>query len=257
MPEVRLKGVKRCVRTAVFVVAVAAAVSAVRAQSPEKAFDAVSIKRNRTAAVASDTNTTPGRLSLVNVTMLSVVLRAFGVMGPQVVGAPDWLRNERYDILAVTGDGAALTDVSRREYLQTLLAERCRFSFHRETREIRVYSLVPAKDGPKVAAHSGPGEYAMRVQPVDDGRLRLRSRRGNMPRLAEILAGQVGELVVDRTGLSGEYDFTLEWAPALNESAGGASLFTALVEQLGLRLESGRRPMEAIVIDRIERPAED
>jgi uncharacterized protein (TIGR03435 family) len=249
--------VERRVRTAVFVVAVAATVSAVRAQSPAKSFDAVSIKRNRSAAVASDTNTTPGRLSLVNVTMLSVVLRAFGVMGPQVAGAPDWLTSERYDILAVTGDGAALTDVSRREYLQQLLAERCRFSFHRETREIRVYALVPAKDGPKVTAHAGPGEYAMRVQPADDGRLRLRSTRGNMPRLAEILTGQVGELVVDRTGLSGEYDFTLEWVPALNESAGGASLFTALVEQLGLRLESGRRPMEAIVIDRIERPAED
>ena len=67
----------------------------------------------------------------------------------------------------------------------------------------------------------------------------------------------MGELVVDRTGLSGEYDFTLEWAPALNESAGGASLFTALVEQLGLRLESGKRPMDAVVIDRIERPTED
>ena len=244
-------------RTAVLVIVVAATLCPVRAQSPEKAFDAVSIKRNRTAAVASDTNTTPGRLSLVNVTMLSVVLRAFGVMGPQVVGAPDWLRNERYDILAVTGDGAALTDVSRREYLQKLLAERCQLTFHRETREIRVYSLVPARDGAKIAAHAGPGEYAMRVQPADDGRLRLRSTRGNMPRLAEILTGQVGELVVDQTGLPGEYDFTLEWAPPLNESAGGASLFTALVEQLGLRLEAGKRPMDAIVIDRIERPAED
>ena len=235
----------------------AAAVSSVAAQLPSKAFDAVSIKRNRTAAVASDTNTTPGRLSLVNVTMMSVVVRAFGVMGPQIAGAPDWLRSERYDILAVTGDGAALTDVSRREYLQKLLAERCQFTFHRETRQIRVYSLVPAKDGPKIAPHSGAGEYAMRVQPADDGRLRLRSTRGNMPRLAEILTGQVGELVVDQTGLSGEYDFTLEWAPALNESAGGASLFTALLEQLGLRLEAGRRPMEAIVIDRMERPTED
>lgn len=222
-----------------------------------KAFEAVSIKRNRTAALASDTNTTPGRLSLVNVTMLSVALRAFGVMGPQIVGAPDWLTSERYDILAVTGDGAALTDVSRREYLQQLLAERCRFRFHRETREIRVYALVPARDGSKVAVHAGPGEYAMRVQPVDDGRLRLQSTRGNMTRLAEILTGQVGELVVDQTGLSGEYDFTLEWAPALNESAGGASLFTALIEQLGLRLDSGKRPMEAIVIDHVERPTED
>ena len=244
-------------RAAVVLVAFVAAVSTGAAQSPEKSFEAVSIKRNRTAAVASDTNTTPGRLSLVNVTMLSVVLRAFGVMGPQVVGAPDWLRNERYDILAVTGDGAALTDVSRRAYLQRLLAERCRFTFHREMREIRVYSLVPARDGPKVAAHAGPGEYAMRVQPADDGRLRLRSTRGNMPRLAEILTGQVGELVIDQTGLSGEYDFTLEWAPVLNESAGGASLFTALAEQLGLKLDSGKRPMDAIVIDRIERPTED
>jgi uncharacterized protein (TIGR03435 family) len=245
------------IRGCAYLIAIAAAVSSVAAQSPSKAFDAVSIKRNRTPAIASDTNTTPGRLSLVNVTMLSVVLRAFGVMGPQVIGAPDWLRDERYDILAVTGDGAALTDVSRREYLQQLLAERCRFTFHRETREIRVYALVPAKDGPKVVAHAGAGEYAMRVQPADDGRLRLRSTRGNMPRLAEILTGQVGELVVDQTGLTGEYDFTLEWAPALNESTGGASLFTALVEQLGLRLEAGRRPMDAIVIDRIERPTED
>ena len=231
--------------------------SSLTAQSAEKAFDAVSIKRNRTAAAASDTNTTPGRLSLVNVTVLSVVLRAFGVMGPQVVGAPDWLTSERYDILAVTGDGTALTDESRRAYLQNLLADRFRFSFHRETRETRVYSLVPSKDGHKLVSHAGPGEYSMRVQPTDDGRLRLRSTRGNLPRLAEILTGQLGELVVDRTGLSGEYDFTFEWAPNPNESAAGASLFTAVVEQIGLRLESGKRPMEAIVIDRIERPTED
>jgi uncharacterized protein (TIGR03435 family) len=245
------------VRAGQLLLAVAVAVSSVTAQSPEKAFDAVSIKRNRTADAASDTNTTPGRLSLVNVTMLSVVLRAFGVMRPQVAGAPDWLTSERYDILAVTGDGAALTDESRREYLQKLLADRCRLVVHREMREIRVYSLVPSQDGHKLVAHAGPGEYSMRVQPADDGRLRLRSTRGNMPRLAEILTGQLGELVTDRTGLSGAYDFTLEWVPTLNDAAAGASLFTALVEQLGLRLESGKRPVEAVVIDRIERPTED
>jgi uncharacterized protein (TIGR03435 family) len=244
-------------RTGVLLVALAAAVSSVAAQSPAKTFEAVSIKRNRTAEVASDTNTTPGRLSLVNVTMRSVILRAFGVMNPQVVGAPDWLNSERYDILAVTGDGTALTDQARREYLQNLLADRCRLRFHRETREIRVYSLVPAKDGHKLVTHVGPREYSMRVQPADDGRLRLRSTSGNIPRLAEILTGQLGELVVDATGLPGEYDFTLEWAPNANPTATGASLFTAVGEQLGLRLESGRRPMEAIVIDGIERPTED
>ena len=97
----------------------------------------------------------------------------------------------------------------------------------------------------------------MRVQPTDDGRLRLRSTRGNLSRLAEILTGQLGELVTDRTGLSGEYDFTLDWVPNLNDSAAGPSLFSSVVEQLGLRLESGKRPVEAIVIDRIERPTED
>ena len=245
------------VRIGVLFIAVTVAVSAVAAQNVAKSFDAVSIKRNRTADAVSDTNTTPGRLSLVNATTLSVILRAFGVMAPQVVGAPGWLTSERYDILAVTGDGTALTDDSRRAYLQNLLIDRFRLGFHRETREIRVYSLVPSKEGVTVAEHAGPGEYSMRVQPAEDGRRRLQSVRGNMTRLAEILTGQVGELVVDRTGLAGEYDFTLEWVPSLNESTAGAALFTALVEQLGLRLESGKRPMEAIVIDRVERPTED
>ena len=243
-------------RAGVCLTTIALAVSSGAAQSPAT-FEAVSIKRNRTAETASDTNTTPGRLSLANVTIQSVVLRAFGILNPQVVGAPDWVRNERYDILAVTGDGTVLTDDLRREYLQNLLADRFRFSFHRETREIRVYSLLPSRTGHKLVTHAGAGEYSMRVQPADDGRLRLRSTKGNMRRLTEILSGQLGELVVDRTGLSGDYDFTLEWAPSAMTNTAGASLFTAVVEQLGLRLESARQPMDVIVIDRIERPTED
>jgi uncharacterized protein (TIGR03435 family) len=238
-------------------VAVAVAVSPVHAQPHEKAFEVVSIKRNRTAALASDTNTTPGRLSLVNVTLLSVIRRAFGVLDPQIAGAPDWLANERYDIVAVTGDGTDLTDESRQAYLQSFLADRCQFRFHREMREIRTYSLVSSKNGPRLVERAGPGDYSMRVQPTDDGRLRLRSTRGNMRRLTEILTGQIGNVVTDRTGLSGEYDFTLEWAPNLNDSATGPSLFTALNEQLGLRLESAKSPVQAVVIDRIERPTEN
>jgi uncharacterized protein (TIGR03435 family) len=223
----------------------------------ERAFDVASIKRNRTGAVGSDTNTTPGRVTLVNVTLMSVVLRAFGVLNQQVIGAPDWLSTERYDIVATTADATALTDDVRQAYFQGLLADRCRFRFHRETRAIRVYSLVPSKEGFKLIAHTGPGEYAMRVQPTDDGRLRLRSTRGNMKRLAEILAGQTGDLVADRTGLSGEYDFTLEWVPDVNTGAPGSSVFTALTEQLGLKLDSAKTPIPVVVIERIERPTED
>lgn len=194
------------------------AASALVARSQDTSFEAVSIKRNQSATMASDTNTTPGRLSLMNVTLVSVIRRAFRVLDPQIVGAPEWLFNERYDIVAVTGDDTALTDEARQRYLQALLAERCAFRFHREMRDIRVHSLVPSKAGLKFAAHSGPGDYAMRVQPTDDGRLRLRSTRGNMPRLTEILTGQIGELAIDRTGLAGEYDFTLEWTPNRCES---------------------------------------
>ena len=237
--------------------AVLVVVSGLVARSQEKSFEAVSIKRNQQATLASDTNTTPGRLSLMNVTLVSVIRRAFRVLDPQIVGAPEWLFRDRYDIVAVTGDDTALTDKNRQRYLQGLLAERCQFRFHRELRDIRVYSLVLSKNGLRLTAHSGSGDYAMRVQPTEEGRFRLRSTRGNMPRLAEILTGQVGELVIDRTGLSGEYDFTLEWAPNLTPAGDGPSLFTALDEQLGLRLESAKTPVEAIVIDHVERPSED
>ena len=112
--------------------------------------------------------------------MQSVILRAFGVLNPQVAGAPDWVRAERYDIVAVTGDSTALTEQTRQTYLQTLLAERCQLTFHRETRELRVYSLVSLKDGVKVSPHAGPGAYAMRVQPANDDAGR---GRGLEPRL--------------------------------------------------------------------------
>jgi uncharacterized protein (TIGR03435 family) len=231
------------------------AVSPLYAQST-RTFEVISIRPNRSGAQASDTNTTPGRLSLINVTPLSLILRAFGVLVPQIVGAPDWLSTERYDVIAVTGGDDALTDKSRQPFIQAMLAERWQFRFHREMRSLRVYSLVAAKSGVKLTPHSGPGEYAMKVQPSGDHML-LRSTRGNIPRLVEILSGLTGTLVTNDTALSAEYDFNLEWVQDQNSDAAGPSLFTALQEQLGLKLEPARKPMETIVIDHIERPSEN
>ena len=220
------------------------------------AFDAISIKPNRSGAAGSDTNTTPGRLSLVNVTPISLVWRAFGLLDPQVAGAPDWMSSERYDVIAVTGGADALSDKERQPFLRAMLADRWQFRFHWETKNLRVYSLVGAKNGLKLVSHTGPGEYAMKLQP-EGNHLILRSTKGNVGRLVEILSGQTSSLVINDTGLSGEYDFTLEWAPDQNADATGPSLFTALQEQLGLRLESTRKPMPVVVIDRIERPSEN
>jgi uncharacterized protein (TIGR03435 family) len=219
-------------------------------------FDAVSIKRNHSGAAASDTNTTPGRLNLINVTPISLVWRAFGLLNPQIANAPSWTSSERYDVIAVTGGGDALTDKDRQPFLRAMLAERWQFRFHWETKNLRVYSLVVGKNGSKLVSHTGPGEYAMKLQP-EGNHLILRSTKGNVGRLVEILSGQTSSLVINDTGLSGEYDFTLEWAQDQNADATGPSLFTALQEQLGLRLESTRKPMPVVVIDHIERPSEN
>jgi len=230
----------------------ALAMASLHAQSPDT-FGVISIKPNRTGAAASETDTTPGRISLINVTPQSLIRRAFGVQDWQIEGGPDWLLTERYDVIATVGEGRVLNDRDRQPFFERLLAERWHFRFHRETRERGVYSLRVSNPS-RLVPHRGPGEYAMRVEPAG-GRVVIRSTRGNIPRLVEILNRFSDRLIVDETGLGGEYGFTLDWVqdPALD--AAGATLFTALREQLGLELEPVRRPMPVIVIDWIERPS--
>jgi uncharacterized protein (TIGR03435 family) len=222
--------------------------------SAQGAFEVVSIKANHTALAASDTNTTPGRLSLVNVTPLSLIRRAFGVQDFQIVGAPDWVATTRFDVIATVRGNAVLNDQQRQPLLRQMLAERWNFRFHRETSERGVYSLVVA-DSSKLVVHTGPGEYAMKVEPAD--RVIVRSTRGNIGRLVEILSRYSDRIVLDDTGLTGEYDFTLEWVQNPGVEGGSPTLFTALREQLGLRLEPVRRAIPLIVIDSIDHPTEN
>ena len=158
--------------------------------------------------------------------------------------------------MATVPGGAVLNDVTRQSFIRQMLADRWRLRYHEETRNIRVYSLVASKDPSRLITHTGPGEYAMKVERTGP-RVILRSTRGNMQRLTEILGGFVGNAVTNDTGLSGEYDFTLEWVQEANATDSGPSLFTALREQIGLRLESAERPMPVFVIDHIDRPSEN
>lgn len=223
---------------------------------PPATFNVVSIKPNKSGAPASETDTTPGRLQLINVTPLSLLLRAFGVMASQIAGAPGWLSTERYDIVASVADGVQLTEQSRRPLLQQMLAERWRLRYHQETRKIPVYSLVASNEGSRLTMHNGAGTYAMKVELAGPRRV-LRSTRGNMSRLVEILSGSTGRVVSDETGLAGEYDFTLEWVQDASADDPGPSLFTALREQLGLRLVPAEKQAPVIVIDAIERPSDN
>jgi uncharacterized protein (TIGR03435 family) len=197
-----------------------------------------------------------------------------------VLGAPDWARSERYDVLAkVAGADVAayrgMKEEQRRAMLQAVFAERCKMQAHREPRDIPIYALVVAKNGPKMK-QAQPGDPAPVVMDRDghptheDALYRLpgqiKAQQVPMTSLALALsASGLGRQVVDKTGLTGKYDLTLQWTPEQGSSgdaappveASGPSIFTAIQEQLGLKLESEKAPVEALVIDHLERPTEN
>jgi uncharacterized protein (TIGR03435 family) len=229
---------------------------AARAQTP--AFDAASIKPNTSAGGVSAMRITPGRASMENVSLKKVMLNAYGIPDDReyVIDGPGWLTSEHFNIDASFPADTPPQQV--RQMLQTLLADRFKLVFHRETRQLPMYSLVVAKNGPKIHA-------------VESGESRTSGRPGHfeatkitMQKLADLIARQAGLPVTDATGLGGVFDFTLEWSPSADLKLGsadtpaaadtqGPSIFTALQEQLGLRLESGKGPVEVLVVDRIEK----
>jgi uncharacterized protein (TIGR03435 family) len=137
--------------------------------------------------------------------------------------------------------------------LQTLLAERFHLVLHRETRSLQAYVLEVAKGGSKLEQSTGEGSS------TDSRRGGMVARGTTMDRFAQVLARQMDLPVANQTGLEGAFNFKLEWAPesARPEPNAGPSIFTALQEQLGLRLRTQKAPVEVLVIDRAERPTEN
>jgi uncharacterized protein (TIGR03435 family) len=156
-------------------------------------------------------------------------------------------------------------DYANRQRTRAMLAERFQLKFHRETKELPVYALVLAKGGHKMKANNGDAPPNMRMN-----RGLLTSQRMPIQNLCNALANQLGRPVVNHTGLDGNFDYKLEWTPdpspsipgdsaegAATADPGGPSLAAALLEQLGLRLESKKAPVEVIVIDRVTKPTEN
>ncbi len=267
-----------------------------RAQKP--AFEVASIKPNHSGTGNVMLRIEPGgRLSASNVTLKILLQTAYGVKDSQISGAPGWFDSDHFDVEAKPEDAPAagqpkLGRDDREEQmklmLQTLLADRFKLTLHHDTKELPLYALVVAKNGPKFHAAavapgdsappppgpSGapPGAPAMRHGIMMNGRGELTMTGATLERFADILSRQVGRLVVDKTGLKGEYDFTLKWTPdegqgtmrggppgvaAPPPEASGPTIFTALQEQLGLKLETQKGPVDTIVIDHVERPSEN
>jgi uncharacterized protein (TIGR03435 family) len=238
--------------------------------TPPRAFDVASVKPNLSGGGNFSMGTSRGRLTATNVPVRMLVLKAFHAKEFQVSGEPGWFGTERYDIVAKI-ENAGISDDDLWLLLEPLMVDRFKLRFHRETKQLPVYSLVKAKGGPKFKVHTSTGDG--KDEPNVSGRINggeasFTALKTSMAKLADILGDHLDRTVVDNTGLRGTYDFKVEWAQdhrgepigpsiigSLEESLGlsGPTIFTALEEQLGLKLESSKGPVEVIVIDGAEK----
>jgi uncharacterized protein (TIGR03435 family) len=194
-----------------------------------------------------------------------VIPLAYKVEEFQLIGAPGWIDSEHYDIEG-KADGTATRGEMNGPMLQALIEDRFKAVVHGETRELPVYFLTLSRNGSKVKTGPCIKRESNTPVPPDQresvcgymriGHGSLRSAGTELQHLTDALSGILKRKVLDRTGLTGEFDFNLKWAPdqAIDP---GPSIFTAIEEQLGLKLESGRAPIDVLVVDRIERPTEN
>ncbi len=214
-----------------------------------------------------------GRFLAVNIPLRTIIRAAFRLQDDQIVGGPAWLDTDRFDIDARAAGMPGAPGAELLGMLQSLLSDRFKLTTHRETRELAVYALERSRSDGKPGPALRPTECpdlavdlaaAKPCTNISSGTGLLTIRGIPLDVFAEYLAPSVNRVVVNRTALDGRYDAQLKWlpdspaapAPGQTASAGDErpSLFTALQEQLGLKLTPARAPVEVLVIDTLERP---
>jgi uncharacterized protein (TIGR03435 family) len=228
----------------------------VHAQPPRPSFEVASIKRNVSGAQNSGNRTLPGgRITINNQRLRQIIRSAYGSSDLEVVGGPDWIDGDRWDITAVGGAGDR--DAAWRLMLQTLLADRFKLRAHVEQRERPVYGLVFARSdrqlGPDIHTTTCKDDSVCATTQVNTTGITAGTITGvsrTMTDIGRSLSPYAERRVIDRTGLDGRYDFEVRWSEDV-------SIFTALPEQLGLKLEPQRAPVDVVVVDSAERAIED
>jgi uncharacterized protein (TIGR03435 family) len=252
-------------------------------QTPPPEFDAVSIKPNKSGDVRGGTHPSPGgRFTATNVTTKTLIEWAYQIRDFQLSGEPGWVDTEKFDV-AAKADGNPRYDFLQptlETMFQTVLADRFKLAVHRVTKELPVYSLVVAKSGPtirpvdegnrpEVPTAQNPCRF---LRPMQFGQ--LTAEKAPLSALAFMLITFTGRTVLDKTDLKGSYSYTLDWTKYLQPepSTAGAdrsvpivfdpasiepAIASALEEELGLKLEAGKGPVEMIAVDHVERPSEN
>jgi uncharacterized protein (TIGR03435 family) len=248
--------------------------------TPPKPMAADASLNFEVATIKPSNPATPGQSILVgrgganlftttNTTLNDLIIFAYGVHVQQIVGAPAWLATEKFDVSAKPEDAGVPDATQLRTMVQKLLVDRFGLKFHKEKKELSAYTLNVGKNGPKMAKNESGGTL-----PGFGGRGpgAVGVRNSTMTEFASFLQARILDRpVVDQTGLTGKFDFTLEWrpdttqlaaqgpnAPSLPpEVASRPDIFTAFQEQIGLKLESMKTPVDVFVIDQVQKPSEN
>jgi uncharacterized protein (TIGR03435 family) len=247
-------------------------------------FEVASLKQNKSAAMPLIRVLHGGRFTLINLPMQYVITMAYHIRDVQLLGAPAWFTSERYDVDARAEGSPSFPAMLG--MLQALLEDRLQLKFHHGTKELPVYSLAIGKPG-KLGQVEGDCSESNR-EPPDPTKLpngpcgflyilpgHILGQKATISQLVDAISLSTGRVVFDKTNLAGKYDIQLVYTPELPQfqappgsappgmpplppiDPNGPSLFTAVQEQLGLKLESQRGPVETMVIDHIERPSEN
>jgi uncharacterized protein (TIGR03435 family) len=242
------------------------------------AYDVVSIKPNKTGSGRTSIDTNNGNFIASNITLKTLILIAYNLKEGQLIDLPKWAESSHFDIQAKVLEPDkkvfdALTDEQAGAMLQPILADRFQLKFHHETKALPVYELVVVKDGPKFKESKISGDQKS-ANGMGAGSMSSHNSSTNgvmtsttsavaipIASLTAMLSTQLQRIVVDKTGLTGKYDLELVWtrddSSNTTSDATGVSVFTALQEQLGLKLQPSKSPVETIVIDHLELPSEN
>jgi uncharacterized protein (TIGR03435 family) len=233
-------------------------------------FDVVSIKPSQTPSSSSSTRGTPGGLAITS-SLRRMILFSYSLHDFQVSGGPDWVSTSTWvvnaksdtpdpDFTKMSKAELQAMMAKRMQQLQAMLMDRFQLRCHMTAKELPTYELVQAKGGAKLKPTAADVSKQNSSSSSGHGLQMHAAATGiTAERIATLLTTEVGRFVVDKTGLTGSYDLTLDWvhdAPAAStDEPSGPTIFTALEEQLGLKLVPSKGPVETFVIDHVEQPS--
>jgi uncharacterized protein (TIGR03435 family) len=236
-------------------------------------FDVVSIKPSQGKGFADPIETKFGSIevSLKNINLRFLIQYAFELKSFQIVGGPKWIVEDHYDIVAKSETAMSSQELHLK--LQSLLADRFNLTVHREGKDLPIYALSVDKVGAKFQS-SKKDQFSISVRSNTNGQRRLIGEKSSMLALSDYLSTLVDRPVLDHTGITGDFDFTFEWDAHNSPSGGiqiaspqisrdtstapeGPSIFTAIREQLGLKLDATRGTVDVLIVDGADRPSRD